>query len=83
MRGFLSLVTSLVGSFQVFDVIAVTTEGGPAQSTRAILWYIYENAFKFHKMGYASAISVTLFVVLILVTLLQMRLLRADHSDLD
>ena len=77
------LVTSLVGSFQVFDVIAVTTEGGPAQSTRAILWYIYENAFKFHKMGYASAISVTLFVVLILVTLLQMRLLRADHSDLD
>lgn len=77
------LVTSLVGSFQVFDVIAVTTEGGPAQSTRAILWYIYENAFKFHKMGYASAISVSLFAVLILVTLLQMRLLRADHSDLD
>lgn len=77
------LVTSLIGSFQVFDVIAVATAGGPADSTRVILWYIYENAFQFHKMGYASALSVVLFVVLILITLLQMRLLKADQSDLD
>lgn len=77
------LVTSLIGSFQVFDVIAVATAGGPSNSTRVILWYIYENAFKFNKMGYASAMSVVLFVTLILVTLLQMRLLKADHSDLN
>lgn len=77
------LVTSIIGSFQVFDVIAVSTAGGPADSTRVILWYIYENAFKFNKMGYASAASVVLFVVLILITLVQMRLLRADQSDLD
>jgi multiple sugar transport system permease protein len=77
------LVTSIVGSFQVFDVIAVATAGGPAESTRVILWYIYENAFQFNKMGYASAISVVLFAVLILITLLQMRLLKADQSDLD
>lgn len=76
------LVTSLIGSFQVFDVIAVATAGGPSNSTRVILWYIYENAFKFNKMGYASAISVVLFITLILVTLLQMRLLKADQSDL-
>lgn len=76
------LITSIVGSFQVYDVVAVATAGGPAQSTRVILWYIYENAFLFHKMGYASAISVVLFVVLILITLLQMRLLKADQSDL-
>ena len=77
------LVTSLIGSFQVFDVVAVTTAGGPSHSTRVLLWYIYENAFRFNKMGYASAISVVLFAVLILVTLLQMRVLRADRSDLD
>lgn len=77
------LVTSLIGSFQVFDVVAVTTAGGPSNSTRVLLWYIYENAFRFNKMGYASAISVVLFAVLILVTLLQMRVLRADRSDLD
>lgn len=76
------LVTSLIGSFQVFDVIAVATAGGPSNSTRVILWYIYENAFKFNRMGYASAISVVLFATLILVTLLQMRLLKADQSDL-
>lgn len=76
------LVTSVVGSFQVFDVIAVTTQGGPAGSTRAVLWYIYENAFKFSRMGYASAMSMVLFVILILVTLLQMKLLRGDQSDL-
>ncbi|PZU84499.1 MAG: sugar ABC transporter permease [Shinella sp.] len=77
------LVTSLIGSFQVFDVIAVSTAGGPSGSTRVLLWYIYENAFRFNKMGYASAISVVLFFALILVTLLQMRVLKANHSDLD
>jgi multiple sugar transport system permease protein len=77
------LVTSLIGSFQVFDVIAVATAGGPADSTRVILWYIYENAFKFNKMGYASALSVVLFLFLILITLLQMRFLKADQSDLS
>lgn len=77
------LVTSVVGSFQVFDVIAVTTQGGPTGSTRAVLWYIYENAFKFSRMGYASAMSMVLFVILILVTFVQMRVLRADQSDLS
>jgi multiple sugar transport system permease protein len=76
------LVTSVIGSFQVFDTIAVTTAGGPANSTSVVIWYIYENAFKFLKMGYASAISVVLFAVLIVVTLVQMRLLRAGSSDL-
>ena len=76
------LVTSVIGSFQVFDVIAVTTQGGPADATRAVLWYIYENAFKFSRMGYASAMSMALFGLLMLVTLLQMRLLRGDQSDL-
>ena len=77
------LVTSIIGSFQVFDVIAVGTQGGPADSTRVILWYIYQNAFVFNKMGYASAISMVLFCFLIFVTLVQMKALRAGHSDLD
>ena len=76
------MVTSVIGSFQIFDVIAVTTQGGPANSTRAVIGYIYENAFKFSKMGYASAMSMALFFFLILVTFLQMRVLRAGQSDL-
>lgn len=76
------VVTSVIGSFQVFDVVAVATMGGPGDSTRTILWYIYQNAFMYGKMGYASALSMALFVVLMAVTLLQMRFLRAGSSDL-
>ncbi|GLS23362.1 sugar ABC transporter permease [Labrys miyagiensis] len=77
------VVTSVIGSFQIFDTIAVATRGGPVNSTSAIIWYIYESAFRFSKMGYASAMSVLLFLVLIAVTLVQMRVLRADRSDLE
>ena len=76
------MVTSVIGSFQVFDVIAVTTTGGPANSTRVILYYIFENAFRFNKMGYASALSVVLCALLIGVTLIQMRVMRGGDSDL-
>jgi multiple sugar transport system permease protein len=77
------LVTSVIGSFQIFDTIAVATDGGPVNSTRALVWYIYENAFRFFKMGYASALSVLLFSGLAVISLLQMRVLRAGASDLS
>jgi multiple sugar transport system permease protein len=77
------LVTSVVGSFQVFDTVAVTTEGGPAGSTRVIIYYIYQLVFERRiKMGMATAASVVLFSILITVTIIQMRLLRAGESDL-
>jgi len=76
------LVTSIIGSFQVFDSIAVTTVGGPGNSTRTIVWYIYEAAFVNFRMGYASAMSCVLFACLAVVTLVQMRLLRAGQSEL-
>mgnify|MGYP003694598651 CR=1 FL=1 len=50
------LVTSVIGSFQIFDTIAVTTQGGPGTATRTVLWYIYQEAFVSMRMGYASAI---------------------------
>ena len=77
------LVTSVIGSFQIFDMVAVTTDGGPAYATRVIVWYITENAFQFFRMGYASALSVVLFLILVAFTLVQMRLLRANQSDLS
>lgn len=76
------LVTTIIGSFQVFDTIAVTTTGGPAGATRVILWYIFEYAFNRFQMGYATAVSVVLFLILVTITFLQMRFLRADSSDL-
>lgn len=76
------LVTSVIGSFQIFDTIAVTTQGGPGTATRTVVWYIYQMAFSSMRMGYASAMSTVLFFGLILVTVIQMRVLRSGESDL-
>jgi multiple sugar transport system permease protein len=76
------LVTTVVGSFQIFDTIAITTKGGPVNATRVIYWYIYEYAFGRFQMGYATAVAVVLFLILITVTFLQLRFLRAGESDL-
>ena len=76
------LVTSVTGSFQTFDIIAVTTQGGPLDHTRVIVYYIVQNAFSFYRMGYASAMSMVLCLVMAMYALLQMRLLRAAESDL-
>jgi len=76
------LVTTIIGSFQVFDTIAITTKGGPAGATRVIMWYIYEFAFGRFNMGYATALSMALFLIVIGITLIQMRVLRANESDL-
>lgn len=76
------LVTSVTGSLQIFDTVAVTTKGGPEEATRVIVHYIVQNAFGFLKMGYASAMSMVLCAVMLAYTVLQMRLMRADQNDL-
>lgn len=76
------LVTSVTGSFQIFDTIAITTNGGPLDSTRVIVHYIVQNAFSFYKMGYASAMSMTLCLVMVAYTFVQMRVMRAHENDL-
>jgi multiple sugar transport system permease protein len=76
------LVTSIIGSFQVFDTIAVTTKGGPVNATKVITYYIYDFAFGRFQMGYATTVAVALFVILIFVTVIQMRVLNANSSDL-
>jgi multiple sugar transport system permease protein len=77
------LVTSVVGSFQIFDTIAVATEGGPAGATRTIIVYIYEQVFERRiNMGVATAASAVLFLILVSVTAFQTYYLNAGQSDL-
>jgi multiple sugar transport system permease protein len=76
------LVVTMIGSFQIFDTVAVTTQGGPINASRVIYYYIYERAFTRFDFGYASAMAMVLFAILALVSLLQLRLLRAKESDL-
>lgn len=75
------LVTSVIGSFQIFDTVAVATEGGPINATEVINWLIFERAFERLDMGYATTVSMALFLILVLISLIQLRLLRADESD--
>jgi multiple sugar transport system permease protein len=76
------LIMTVIGSFQVFDTVAVTTAGGPANATNVLQYYIYGAAFGRFQFGYASAMSVALLVVLSAITVLQYRLTRAGQSDL-
>jgi multiple sugar transport system permease protein len=77
------VITSVIGSFQIFDTIAVATEGGPSGATRTIIYYIYEQVFERRiNMGVATAASVVLFLILVTVTIFQNRYLRANRSDL-
>jgi multiple sugar transport system permease protein len=84
----LVLVVTVIGSFQVFDTIAVATggfggqPGGPANSTRVLYLYIFQQAFEFNALGYAAALSVALIVLLAAVAAIQLRLLRAGESEL-
>ncbi|MDB5097046.1 MAG: transporter permease [Cyanobacteria bacterium RYN_339] len=67
------LVMSLIASFQVFGRIFVLTGGGPVDSTLVAVQYIYRVAFTFNQIGYASALSVSLFLLLMALTFIQMR----------
>lgn len=71
---FFVTVMALINSFQVFDLVMLMTEGGPGRATSVIVHYLYQNAFQFFKMGYASAIAYVLFFVIMGVTLIQLKL---------
>lgn len=79
----LVLIMSIIGSFQVFDTVSVTTQGGPSDASKVLQMYIYENAFGQYQFGYASALSVALLVILMVITFAQYFLTRAGQSDLD
>ena len=66
-------VMQFIASFRVFVSVSVITRGGPANSTRVITFYLYENAFAYLKFGYAAAISVVMFLMMVVFTLIQFR----------
>lgn len=65
---FFLLITMLIGSFKVFDIISYLTEGGPDNSSTVIVFRIYQEGFVNYNMGYASAISWLLFAIIGLIT---------------
>jgi multiple sugar transport system permease protein len=67
-------ILTVIGSLKIFDHIMLMTEGGPSNSTMVLVYYIYYQGFRFFETGYASALAVVLFVIVLLLTLGQWRL---------
>lgn len=68
---FFLLITGIISTFKVFELIAVLTKGGPLNSTTMIVWQLYDTAFVNLKIGYASSMAVVLFFCVFTITLLQ------------
>ena len=67
------IITNIIGSFQVFDQIYVLTKGGPLFKTEVLVYYIYYQGFTLFKIGYASALSSILFILILLITIFQVK----------
>ena len=72
------LVLTTIGSFKVFDHIYQMTGGGPENGTLVLAFYIYQQGFKFFNVGYAAALALIMFVIVMALTLLQVMLRRRE-----
>lgn len=75
---FLVSTMLIIGTFQVFDQAFVLTKGGPGNATITIVYYIYNNGFKNLDMGYASSISLVLFAIILVMTVINSKINKAD-----
>jgi multiple sugar transport system permease protein len=74
---FFAVVISLINGFQIFDSPYIMTQGGPGDATRTVAMYLHEQGFRFFDMGYAATIALSLFVVILVLTLVQFRFGRS------
>jgi multiple sugar transport system permease protein len=72
------LVLTIINAFKLFIPVYVITEGGPADSTQTLVFYIFQSAFRYFKLGYASALSFLLLGLVLLLTAAQFRVFRTD-----
>jgi multiple sugar transport system permease protein len=71
---FFAIVMGLIASFQVFEQTYIMTQGGPGNSTMTLIYYIFLSGFTNLRMGYASAISVVFLLIILAITVVQVRL---------
>ncbi|GGD85464.1 carbohydrate ABC transporter permease [Paenibacillus nasutitermitis] len=80
---FISIIT-IIGSFQVFEQVLVLTQGGPGDSTLVLVYYIYRQAFENFHIGYASALAYTMFLVILVITIIQWAVRKYwVHSEVE
>jgi ABC-type sugar transport system permease subunit len=71
-----NVVMAIIGAFQVFAEPYIMTQGGPEDKTRFVAMFIYDQAFQYHRLGYASAVAGVLFLIIVVLTLVSFRLSR-------
>lgn len=71
---FFILVLSIIGSFQVWTITYLLTQGGPANATLTLSYYIYQQGFQWFHMGFAASLAYVLFAIVFVVTMIQFRL---------
>ena len=72
------MVLQIIASFQLFGQVDVITQGGPSGATRTIVYYIYERSFDFWQLGYGSAMAFVLFIILLVLSIIQLRYQERD-----
>lgn len=70
---FFNLLTSLISAFQTFDIVYIMTQGGPLNTTRTVVYTIWEDGFHYFRMGSATAEAWILFAIILVITLIQFR----------
>ncbi len=73
---FFLLVTSILACFQAFDIIRVMTDGGPVNATNMLVYHLYERGFIQSQAGPAGVVAMVMFVIMLMLTLLQLRFLE-------
>lgn len=76
-------ITCVINSMQVFDQVMIITGGGPARSSSVLVQYLYENAFDYYKMGYASAIGWVMAIFIFLLSILQFRAMSSSDYSVE
>jgi multiple sugar transport system permease protein len=76
----LALVLSVIGSYLGFDQFFIMTRGGPQNQTISVVYWIFNNSFTYFRMGYGAALSIVLLVILVILSAIQLYLLRDDTS---
>jgi multiple sugar transport system permease protein len=67
-------IISIINSFQAFDLVYLMTFGGPARATSVLVFYLYQSAFRYFRMGYASAIAYIIFFMILIFSIIQFQL---------
>ncbi|AEK60136.1 carbohydrate ABC transporter permease [Collimonas fungivorans] len=76
---FMAFVVTIIGALRSFDLISVMSSGGPFESSTVLAYYTYDQAIKYYRQGYSAAIAVTLFAIMLIYIVYQLRRLLRDE----